>query len=345
MRRWVGEREASAWCLASVLALALTATAPAAAQPEAAARPEAAAQPEPAAVPTTTEAPAPDAASPPPSGSAPALAPAPLALPPAAPLSPSLSLASVAEPRAAAAIPLRRSPAFELDPAVDIAALGIGTAVTMGWLLGSELAPPWCAPQCDPASINPLDRTLAGTYDTGWKLASDVGIASLLVGSGATLLLHDGLLEGLSDGVVVAQAVMFSEMTAVISNTSTRRPRPFMYGDDAPLAERMDGKSGLSFFSGHTAASFAAVVVTARTLQKRGDGGKAAVVAAIGLPTASVVALGRMLSGYHFPTDVLAGAGVGTAFGFLMPALHAERARLVPLASADLQGVAWVGSF
>jgi membrane-associated phospholipid phosphatase len=318
----------------------LTASSPALAQVE----PEPPPAPE-QAVPAAPEQSAPPLApalAPPP---APPLAPRPPALSSPAPASAALSLSSVAQPRAAAAIPLRRSPAFELDPAVDFAALGIGTAVTMGWLLGSELAPPWCAPQCDPASINPLDRAIAGTYDTNWKLASDVGIASLLVGSGLTLLLHDGLVEGLSDGVVVAQAVMFSEMTAVISNTSTRRPRPFMYGDDAPLSERMDGKSGLSFFSGHTAASFASVVVTARTLQKRGDGDKAAVVAAIGLPTASVVALGRVLSGYHFPTDVLAGAGVGTAFGFLMPALHAERARLVPLASAELQGVAWVGSF
>ena len=42
----------------------------------------------------------------------------------------------------------------------------------------------------------------------------------------------------------------------------------------------------------------------------------------VGTVASSMLAAGRVMAGKHFPTDVLAGAAVGIAVGFLVPYLH-----------------------
>ena len=42
------------------------------------------------------------------------------------------------------------------------------------------------------------------------------------------------------------------------------------------------------------------------------------------LPLATSVALLKIKAGYHYPTDVAAGALVGSALGVLVPVLHSE---------------------
>ena len=61
----------------------------------------------------------------------------------------------------------------------------------------------------------------------------------------------------------------------------------------------------------------------------------------LGLAGSSFVAVSRVVAGDHFPTDVIAGAGVGASFGVLLPALHTRRVHLVPIAG----GIGATGSF
>ena len=53
----------------------------------------------------------------------------------------------------------------------------------------------------------------------------------------------------------------------------------------------------------------------------------------------------RVLSGAHFPSDVLVGAALGAGVGVALPAVHTRPLRIEPVASADYGGLLVSGAF
>ena len=220
-------------------------------------------------------------------------------------------------------------PTYQLEPRVDFPVLATELVIAWGWTLGPQLAPPYCAPQCDRTDLTFIDRFAAGWYSKSWVRVADIAVASQLVLAGGVLLFDEGLWPALNDAVIVAQAVAGSLMLSVLTNTATRRPRPHVYGDDSPLEDRMSGQAALSFFSGHTASTFAAAVSAFETLRRRHPGRAANyVVLGVGLGVGALVGSARVIAGQHFLTDVIVGAIVGTSLGLLVPALHDSPVRL-----------------
>lgn len=75
-------------------------------------------------------------------------------------------------------------------------------------------------------------------------------------------------------------------------------------------------RSYASFFSEHTMVLFA--IASSMTFQaQRRSAPNAALVAGVSFPAAAVLSIGRIYEHHHWLTDVLVGAGVGTACGFL----------------------------
>ena len=229
------------------------------------------------------------------------------------------------EPAAASVL----GPTYELDPRIDLPILAAQLVVAGGWMLGPQLAPPYCAPQCDRTQLPFVDRFAAGWYSKDWVRVADIAVATQIVLAGSTLLIDEGIGPALNDAVIVAQAIAGSLALSVLSNTGTRRPRPHVYGDESPLEDRMSGQAALSFFSGHTATTFAAAVSTFETLRRRYPGRAVNyVVLGVGLGVGGLVGSARLAGGQHFLTDVIAGALVGSALGLLVPALHKTPVRL-----------------
>ena len=85
-----------------------------------------------------------------------------------------------------------------------------------------------------------------------------------------------------------------------------RRPRPQLDG----LPPLGGAPSSLSFPSAHATASFTAATVATRISPE---------LAPIVFGLAALMALTRPYLGMHYPSDVLAGAALGTAFGLLIP--------------------------
>ncbi|MFF8593676.1 bifunctional phosphatase PAP2/diacylglycerol kinase family protein [Streptomyces sp. NPDC015220] len=113
-----------------------------------------------------------------------------------------------------------------------------------------------------------------------------------------------------------------------LGKRSVRRPRPVL--DPVPIVRRLKQQPiTTSFPSGHaaSAAAFAAGVA----LESPAWGAAVA-------PVAASVALSRVYTGVHFPSDVLAGAALGAGAAFAVRGLVPTRAQIVPPARprADL---------
>lgn len=92
-----------------------------------------------------------------------------------------------------------------------------------------------------------------------------------------------------------------------------RRPRPELKG----LPPLGGAPSSLSFPSAHATASFAAATAMSRIAPEL----RAALFGA-----AALMAVTRPYLGMHYPSDVVAGAVLGTALGAAVPLPHAEPA-------------------
>jgi hypothetical protein len=237
-------------------------------------------------------------------------------------------------------------PAYALKLEVDLPVLALATVTAAMPLVRGETAPPWCAPKCDPARVNALDRPVAGVYRVGWGTVSDVAVGALVATDVVALFVDEPPAGALNDAIVVAQAILSAQSLAAWTSAAVRRPRPFAYGETAPLDKRQDANAALSFFSGHTTTAFAAAVVLQRTLSRRHPGSPVPnIVLGSTLAVATLVGAGRVASGNHFPTDVMVGAVVGSSVGVLVPALHGPSMALAPFASADAGGVRLTGVF
>ncbi|MFD9007194.1 bifunctional phosphatase PAP2/diacylglycerol kinase family protein [Streptomyces sp. NPDC059582] len=105
-----------------------------------------------------------------------------------------------------------------------------------------------------------------------------------------------------------------------LGKRSVRRPRPVL--DPVPLVRQLKRQPiTTSFPSGHAAS--AAAFATGVALESPAWG---AVVA----PVAFSVAMSRVYTGVHFPSDVLAGAALGGAAAFAVRGMVPTRAQVVP---------------
>jgi membrane-associated phospholipid phosphatase len=240
-------------------------------------------------------------------------------------------------------------PAFQLYAEIDLPILAVGLVFAEARLVRSQ--PAFCgsstsAPPCNPGDLNALDRTTAGYWSPGWQTASDYGLYAVGVGAAALIFADEGFLPGLNDSVVVAESALAATAVASIMTLAAGRPRPFLYGDKAPLSARNSADAGLSFLSSHAALSFAMATSTLMTMRRLHPGSKLTwIVAVVGGAMATFVATARVLGGMHFITDVVGGAVVGTSVGVLVPALHGSPVSVVPVAGDGQHGLALVARF
>jgi membrane-associated phospholipid phosphatase len=225
-------------------------------------------------------------------------------------------------------------PAFQLYAELDPPILSIGLVYQLA--RGVRQQPAYCAPNCDGVYINWLDRRTAGFYSAGWSRASDVGLAAVAAGSIGALIFDEGLLNAVNDSVVIAEATMSASAFATVMTLAAGRPRPFLYSEKAPLAVRNSGDASLSFLSSHTADAFA--IVTATYIAERRlhpNSNRSRVILVLGAAGASFVAVSRVMAGYHFITDVVGGAVVGSSIGFIVSSLHKSPVKVVPVVNHD----------
>ncbi len=127
------------------------------------------------------------------------------------------------------------------------------------------------------------------------------------------------------------EAFAMSGFLSFLSNATIRRERPYARecAADRPDPGFPDCKKlgqSESFYSGHTAIAFTGAALTCMhhaNLPLYGESGTGGLLACIGMMAgATTTGVLRLVADKHYVSDVLAGAAIGLAAGFLVPYLH-----------------------
>lgn len=174
-----------------------------------------------------------------------------------------------------------------------------------------------------PANVNAFDRPATKNYA---PRASDISTALqyTLFASPFALLLDGDVRDDITTvGAMYFEILALATTTTQIAKNSVDRPRPLAYNPGVPMFERTDPDARRSMFSGHTTFAFASAVFLSTVYSDYFPGSSWSPYVWVGsLSAATAVAILRVTSGEHFPTDVLVGAVVGSGIGYLVPLVH-----------------------
>ena len=159
-----------------------------------------------------------------------------------------------------------------------------------------------------------LDLAVLRVMRTRWHGPVPERVATLLskAGENAYVWFAIGLVGALVDPDRRWQWVVmaFAGPVAIVVNFGIKlifkRPRPTLDG----LPPLGGAPSSLSFPSAHATASFTAATLATRISPD---------LAPLAFGLATLMALSRPYLGMHYPSDILAGAALGTAFGLVIP--------------------------
>ena len=181
---------------------------------------------------------------------------------------------------------------------------------------------PSCAP-CDPGTLPGADRWALRPISATADVASDVVLAGI---AGFTAFAG---LQGLpaqqwhGNFAVFASTASWTAATSEWLKVLVRWKRPVLYTSDA-ITAATDPESQQSLPSLHASLAFAAatsylLIARRQHLPHRRRNTILLYAGAVGVSALRVVA------GKHFPTDVLAGAALGSAIGWVVPTIHPLR--------------------
>jgi membrane-associated phospholipid phosphatase len=264
-------------------------------------------------------------------------------------------------------LPIHPTPArWALDGSITAAA-GIPYLV-----LSLGVAPHQPATPLGPAEdVGRLDRAAVGHFDPDAATAADavvsVSVAAPLVyhaieaaldvrrygGGGRRFAGRFG-----TDALLLAEALAINGLLTEVLKSAVARPRPLSHIDPASvdaadrdelLDEQSKADRSRSFPSAHSSFAFTAATAGAMllTLKPLGRRRRVAVGLAwgLGLSAATTVAVLRVAAGKHFPTDVIAGAGLGAGIGAAVVLAHLrprrnDRVAVAPWRSGATTGLA-----
>jgi len=166
-----------------------------------------------------------------------------------------------------------------------------------------------------------LDRWAIRGYE---KDIDDAGSYLVLISLGATSLFSLWDDPYTWDNIMVMGEILVVQ-TAINQWTKslTLRNRPYVYDEGTDLELKTDKDSRFSFYSRHTSTAFAIAVYNHYYQHYTTNSW---LMIALPYGTATLVGVSRILSGSHFPTDVLVGALAGSVSSYLICKSHNSRA-------------------
>jgi membrane-associated phospholipid phosphatase len=223
---------------------------------------------------------------------------------------------------------------YRVSPWIDGAVILGTNAVTVGlYAFGTGLIDPSCP--CNSSGLNGLDRPAIGNHsDVAYDFATATVWLAALVPVALDAWDLKRLQPLLEDATVLAEALSISGAFNTVAKFTIQRPYPRTYAGDPTLLH--DSKGYQSFYSGHTTLAFTSLSVASMTIGRRYNQWFLPwiVTAVVG----SSVAVELVLSGWHFPTDTMVGALIGTGLGVAVPVAHFADLPVHPMLRVNPRG-------
>lgn len=209
---------------------------------------------------------------------------------------------------------------YKLD--LDLAILAVSST---GWAIMEALKDDVAPGFCRWCSVNALDDW--GHNNLKWSntgrahKASNVTAYALApmaaFGLDALAAYSDDQTKNiLVDSLVIAESAAVSSLVSQIVKTAVGRQRPESHYRGPAI--KGPSENNVSFYSGHTSLAFSLAVASGTVASIR-DYEMAPWIWGTGLAIATTTGYLRIAADKHYITDVLAGAAVGSAFGFGIP--------------------------
>jgi membrane-associated phospholipid phosphatase len=267
----------------------------------------------------------------------------------AAPFGASAQARDLGSPTATPAVPASTHPAYSLRR--ELAVVGLGSGLALGAIFVSTDVRAVPTQGLDPAGISwSLDRRSLGRVSadadalSDWARNAALAYPFLLAWAANPGSRWDAVVRR---GLVYGEAFLIAGGLGYLGKHWISRARPYTYltsGERAadPTLDATENRAFESLPSGHATSAFvgAGLGITDHLLTRpRASGLERFAVGALGGALGGATAALRVEAGRHFPTDVLAGAGIGLATGVTLPLLH-RGARPWPTRRAWLEATA-----
>jgi hypothetical protein len=215
---------------------------------------------------------------------------------------------------------------YELSGSKDGSLLGIGIPLAIGGFFYDRSISPLKMDEINLLNredVNSYDRFVTYNYSekaadiSDWLLFSCIAAPFSLLGTEKIQ----------NDAVTVygiyAESLLFGTILPFYGKAGAQRVRPYVYNHKTPMSKKTTAEAKRSFFSGHTAVAFTSMIFFSTVYTTYYPESKYEPFVWSGsILLASSVGYFRMAAGAHFLTDVLVGAVVGSAIGYLIPRLH-----------------------
>lgn len=193
-------------------------------------------------------------------------------------------------------------------------------------------------------SVNWFDRSATYKYSENISKASDL-LAGITILAPLTLLIDENIRKDWSTlAVMYFETTISAHFITSYAKGGVQRVRPFVYNSDVPMSTKTTSDARQSFFSRHTIWAFATAVFFSTVYGDYFPDSKYKTYLWYGsLFTAAAVGFLRYESGKHFPSDILSGAILGSAIGYVIPYLHKvnnENMSIVPSSTGHQFGIA-----
>lgn len=211
--------------------------------------------------------------------------------------------------------------AFSLDLTADAFLLTSGVSLSAAGFFLQPDSHDWDGVKYDSSGVNAFDRPFIHSYNRAFDFTGDVLVGLSLVAPASMVFFIPE--KWLTLSVMYAETLLIANGIKEIMKNGISRTRPYMYADNPPEKDIKDGDFDRSFPSGHTTMAFSSAVFFSYVFSKYfPDSVYRYPVYAGSFLLAATTAGMRIASANHFPTDVLAGAAIGSLVGFFVPFVH-----------------------
>lgn len=194
------------------------------------------------------------------------------------------------------------------------------TTFALPFLLTPALAEPTPLeriPALDLLAVRPFDQSQD-------KVSTLLAYGLLLAPAGILAVVPPSWESAATYALMYGEAFMLAYGIKDTIKSFVSRHRPYTYHQPPVAGDEDDYYNSMP--SGHTTLAFLGASFLATTLfQEDVDPVLRWTLSLAGFAGATAVGVLRISSGNHFITDVLAGAAIGTACGFVVPTIHRQR--------------------